>query len=129
LTDLQVGGGSGFASAAIAKAFPSLHLIVQDIVVNDALKVENPEANIEWMQYDFNTPQTVVADVYFYRFIFHNYPDATVINILKAATAVLKPGAKVLINDSGLPDPGEGRWFDEKAARFAHAISYVHATR
>lgn len=106
-----------------------MHLIVQDIVVNDALKVENPEANIEWMQYDFNTPQTVVADVYFYRFIFHNYPDATVINILKAATAVLKPGAKVLINDSGLPDPGEGRWFDEKAARFAHAISYVHATR
>ncbi|KAH7391258.1 S-adenosyl-L-methionine-dependent methyltransferase [Cadophora sp. MPI-SDFR-AT-0126] len=116
-TVVDVGGGSGFASAAIAKAFPSLHFIVQDIVVNDALRVENPEANIEWMQYDFNTPQTVVADVYFYRFVFHNYPDATVINILKAATAALKKGAKVLINDSGLPDPGEARWFDEKAAR------------
>lgn len=66
------------------------------------------------MEYDLLTPQTVVADVYFYRFIFHNYPDDQVINILKNNVPALKPGARVLINDGGLPEPGEVRWFDEK---------------
>jgi hypothetical protein len=86
--------------------------------MSDSMKVDNAEAKLEWMAHDFFTPQTVVADVYLYRFILHNYPDEKAVDILKAATAALKPGARVLINDGGLPDPGEVRWFDEKAARF-----------
>jgi len=39
------------------------------------MKVDNKEAKIEWMAHDFFTPQTIVADVYLYRFIFHNYAD------------------------------------------------------
>ena len=85
------------------------------------MKVDHGEANLKWMAYDFFKPQTVVADVYIYRFIFHNYPDEKAVDILKSAIPALRPGARVLINDSGLPDPGEVRWFDEKAARFVHA--------
>jgi hypothetical protein len=101
----------------ISKAFPSLHLIVQDIETNDAANTENKNPKLKFMTHDFFTPQTVEADVYFYRFIFHNYSDEKAVEILKAATAALKPGARVLINDGNLPDPGEVRWFDEKAAR------------
>ena len=100
------------------KAFPSLRLIVQDIEMNEAMKVDNKEAKIEWMAHDFFTPQTIVADVYLYRFIFHNYADEKAVDILKAAIPALKPGARIVINDSGLPDPGQVRWFDERAARF-----------
>ena len=95
------------------ESFP-LRVIVQDIEMNEAMKVDNKEANLEWVAHDFFTPQTVVADVYLYRFIFHNYPDE------KAATTALKRGTRILINDSGLPDPGEVRWFDERAARLVY---------
>lgn len=61
------------------------------------------------------------------RFIFHNYPDEKAVDIVKAATAALKPGARILINDSGLPDLGGIRWFDEKVARLVHWRNHMHS--
>ena len=49
------------------------------------------------MAHDFFTPQTVLADVYIYRFIFHNYSDEKAVDILKAAIPALKPGSRILI--------------------------------
>jgi hypothetical protein len=89
------------------------------------MKADNPDVDLEWMAYDFFTPQKIVADVYIYRFVFHNYPDEKAVEILKAAIPALKTGARILINDGGLPDPGEVRWFDEKAARFVYSDRYI----
>lgn len=63
LIDTQVGGGSGVCQRAIMEAFPSLRVAVQDIEMNEAMKVDNKDANLELIPHDFFTPQTVVADV------------------------------------------------------------------
>lgn len=117
LTTDQVGGVSGFESAAIKKAHPSLRLMVQDLEISQSMYSDQGNPELEFMAHDFFTSQTVVADVYLYRFIFHNYPDEKAIEMLRAAIPALKPGAKVVINDTAIPEPGEISWYDEGAAR------------
>ncbi|KAF4633016.1 hypothetical protein G7Y89_g5105 [Cudoniella acicularis] len=122
-TVVDVGGANGFASAAISRAFPNLKFIVQDIRMVEDTKVDYPGTNIEWMVHDYFTPQPVVgADVYLYRFVFHNVYDEKAIDTLRAAVPALKPGAKILINDEILPEPGKVRWRDERAIRALDAI-------
>ncbi|CZR65817.1 related to sterigmatocystin 7-O-methyltransferase precursor [Phialocephala subalpina] len=117
-TVVDVGGANGFASAAISKAFPDLKVVVQDIRMTEDTKVNYPDTNIEWMVHDYFTPQPVIgADVYFYRFVFHNLYDDKAIDVLRAAIPALKPGARILINDECLPEPGKVRWRNERAAR------------
>jgi len=117
---VDVGGANGFASAAISKAFPSLKLIVQDIRIE---KVDYPGTNIQWMVHDYFTPQPVAgADVYLYRFVFHNLYDEKAVDVLRAAIPALKPGSKVLINDESLPESGTIRWRNERASRGLDAI-------
>jgi len=70
------------------------------------------------MVHDFFTPQPVkYADVYLYRWIFHNWSDAKCIEILQNAVPALKPGARILVNDGCLPQPGSVRWKEERMAR------------
>ncbi|KAH8800400.1 O-methyltransferase [Xylogone sp. PMI_703] len=117
-TVVDVGGANGFASAAISRAHPDLKLIVQDIRMVDDIKVDYPGTNISWMQHDYFQPQPVVgADVYLYRFVFHNIYDEKAVEVLKAAIPALKPGARILINDESVPEPGGVRWRDERATR------------
>jgi hypothetical protein len=125
-----VGGANGFASSAISDAYPSLKLIVQDIDVIDDMKTEHKRPNIQFMKHDFFTPQVVKdADVYIYRWIFHNWQDEQSIQILRAAIPALKSGAKILINDGCLPVPGTGHWCEEKASRYvSHAMNLNKVT-
>jgi hypothetical protein len=89
----------------------------------EEIKVDYPGTNIEWMQHDYFTPQPVYgADVYFCRFVFHNFYDEKAIETLRAAIPALKKGAKVLINDEILPEPGKIRWRNERAIRGLDAI-------
>ena len=79
---------------------------------------QHKRPRIKFMEYDFFTPQPIKdADVYLYRWIFHNWPDDKCVDILRNAIPAMKPGAKILINDGGLPEPGSGRWNDEKGSR------------
>jgi hypothetical protein len=113
-----VGGANGFASSAISNAYPSLKLVAQDINVTNDMKTEHIRSNIEFMKYDFFTPQVVKdADVYIYSWIFHNWQDEQSIQILRAAIPALKPGAKILINDGCLPLPNTSHRYLKKAAR------------
>lgn len=114
-----MGGANGFVSAAISKAFPDLTLVVQDIRMVDDMKVDYPGTNLEWMAHDYFTPQPVAgADVYLYRFVFHNWYDEKAIEILRAAIPALKTSAKILINDESVSEPGQVRWKTERAARY-----------
>lgn len=71
------------------------------------------------MKHDFFTPQVVKgADVYIYRWIFHNWVDEQSIKILQAAIPALKSGARILINDGCLPEPGSRHRCEEKASRY-----------
>lgn len=62
---------------------------------------------VQFMTHDFLTEQPVQgADVYFFRWIFHNWSDKYCVKILKSLIPALKPGAKIVINDNVLPQPG-----------------------
>jgi hypothetical protein len=89
----------------------------------EEIKVDYPGTNIEWMQHDYFTPQPVHgADVYFYRFVFHNLSDEKAVETLRAAVPALKKGAKILVNGEILPEPGTIRWRNERAIRGLDAI-------
>lgn len=62
---------------------------------------------VEFMEHDFFTEQPVKgADVYFFRWIFHNWSDKYSIKILKNLVLTLKKGARVVVNEFCLPEPG-----------------------
>jgi len=46
------------------------------------------------------------ADVYFFRLIFHDWPDEQCIQILQNLVPALKNGARILICDQLVPEPG-----------------------
>ena len=120
-TVVDLGGSTGHTSMAIAKAVSGIHFIVQelpDIVEN--LKGEVPADladRVEFMAHDFFEPQPVEADVYFFRQIFHNWPDPSCVKILRALIPALKPGAKVVANDHLVPPPGTMSILQERAIR------------
>ncbi|KAI1282907.1 S-adenosyl-L-methionine-dependent methyltransferase [Xylaria sp. FL0933] len=120
-TVVDVGGSQGFASFAIARQFPLLSCVVQDLepVISAAEKDIIPAdlaGRVEFMTHDFFTEQPVVgADVYFFRWIFHNWSDKYSIEILRKHVPALKPGAKIVINDNILPQPGVlSRWQEDR---------------
>ncbi|TGO45865.1 hypothetical protein BCON_0360g00090 [Botryotinia convoluta] len=119
-TVVDVGGSHGFACTRLAKAFPDLKFIVQDLlpVVEAGAKTVPSELSdkIKFMAYDFLKEQPVKnADIYFFRWIFHNWSDKYCIQILRNQIPALKKGARIVINDNVLPEPGTlPRWREER---------------
>ena len=119
---VDVGGSNGSVSRAIAEAHPNLRLIVQDRpdVIESAKSKELPAhlANrIDFTAHDFFTEQPVSADVYLFRYIFHNWPDAYAVKILRQLIPALRPGARVVINDHLLPEPNAASLITEREVR------------
>ena len=119
---VDVGGSLGAVSIAIAEKFPSLRFIVQDRpdVVQEASSQHLPDKvrdRLEFMAHDFTTPQSIVGDLYLYRHIFHNWPDAHVVKILRQLVPAMKRGARVLINETLLPEPGTASLTREREVR------------
>lgn len=52
---------------------------------------------------DFFTPQTVSADIYHFKSIFHNWADKYSIKILQNLIPALRKGAKIVIHERILP--------------------------
>ncbi|KAK7192329.1 hypothetical protein DPSP01_004918 [Paraphaeosphaeria sporulosa] len=106
-TVIDLGGSHGDAAFALARKYPDLRLIVQELpgVVDNAKPVEG--LNVNFIAHDFFQPQPVKgADVYFFRWILHNWPDQYCIQILRALIPALKTGAKILVMDFVMPPPG-----------------------
>ena len=121
-TVVDLGGSNGSVSIAVAEAHPDLKFVVQDRleVINAANKQGLPSKlnnRIEFMEHDFFTEQPVTADLYLFRYIFHNWPDAYAIKILRQLIPVLKTGARVLVNDHLLPEPNTASLTTEREAR------------
>ena len=110
-TVVDVGGSEGKYSIALAKSFPQLKFIVQDLpAVVRAVNAKRPvplelEDRVTFMEHDMFTEQPVSADVYMFRFVFHDWPDKYVVKILRRLVPALKPGARIIISDSILPEP------------------------
>jgi len=120
-TVVDLGGSHGFVCVDLAQKYKNTKFVVQDLpkMVASAPKLEGDLAErITFMGHDFYTPQTVkAADVYLFRWIFHNAADKYAVTILRQLIPGLKKGAKVVINDHCLPEPGQESLWDEQLYR------------
>ena len=109
-TVVHVGGSEGKYGIALAQSFPELTFLIQDLpAVVRAINTKRPlplelKHRVSFMALETFTEQPVSADVYMFRFVFHDWPDAYVVKILRQLIPALKPGARVIIRDSNLPE-------------------------
>ncbi|KAF2848078.1 S-adenosyl-L-methionine-dependent methyltransferase [Plenodomus tracheiphilus IPT5] len=108
---VDMGGSMGHSTMRIANGSKIDKFIVQDFTAEEVnhAKAALPkefEGRIEFAEHDFFKPQTIHgADVYFFRWILHNWPDPECIVILKNLVPAMKKGARVIISDLLLPEP------------------------
>ncbi|KAI0421903.1 S-adenosyl-L-methionine-dependent methyltransferase [Xylaria grammica] len=118
---VDVGGSRGHIAMAIARRYPSLTFTVQDSAeVVDNAEVDVPEdlrGRIKFMPHDLFAPQQVQADVYYLRWVLHNWPDKHAIAVLRAQIPALRKGTRILINESCMPEPGSISARQEKKHR------------
>jgi hypothetical protein len=118
----QVGGSFGYFCVALARKYPHLRFVVQDMpkTINQATANAVPEFSdrITFQAHDFYTPQPVKdADVFFFRWIVHNQSDKYGVKMLQMLIPALKPGAKIVVSDNCLPEPGTVDMWDDKITR------------
>jgi 2-polyprenyl-6-methoxyphenol hydroxylase-like FAD-dependent oxidoreductase len=125
-TVVDVGGSGGHGSRALANAFPGLNFIVQDLpdtIENARVALADSsdfhDDRVRFMSHDFFTPQPVTnADVYFLRMIIHDWPDGSAVTILShIRDAMKKPGARIIVMDTILPEPGSISLLQERQLR------------
>lgn len=106
-TIVDLGGSHGDAAFALARKYPGLHFIVQELPQVVANSKEEEGLDVKFMVHDFFEEQPVHgADVYLFRWTLHNWPDKYCIKALRALIPALKPGARVLISEFVMPPPG-----------------------
>jgi hypothetical protein len=121
-TVVDIGGSHGKTAADIVKNTKVTKCIVQDLpdVVAEA-KEQVEEAisdRISFMAHDFFKEQPVKdADVYFFRWILHDWSDIRASSILRQLIPALKDGASVILQEMILPDPGVLPFYHEKTLR------------
>jgi hypothetical protein len=109
-TVVDVGGSHGNVCIALAKEYPDLKLVVQDLpkVIEDA-KAKFPadlSDRVTFQAHNFFEEQPVKdADIYFFRWILHDWSDKYCVKILQALIPALKPGARLLFNERCLEPP------------------------
>ena len=115
-TVVDIGGSSGHTSIALARAFPNLHCVVEDVNTDvlemgraEVEKEEGLTAKVEFKQYDFFTPQPLQAEVYFLRQILHDWDDTNCEKIIGALEPALKDGARVILSEAVMPEPPRQR--------------------
>ena len=118
-TVVDIGGGHGQVSLAIARSTKRLRLVVQDLpgVAAQGEKQmpkdlgQSGTGRVRFMAHDFFKPQPLKgADIYFFRWILHNWSDKYCLMILRSLVPALKKGAKVLLYEWVLPDKAQTSW-------------------
>ena len=119
---VDLGGSQGHVSIALAQIFPDLRFVVQDreeVLKGAEDRVPSAVADrITFMAHNFLKQQSVKAGVYLFRWIFHNWPDKSVVDILRQLIPVLQPGSRVIINDGINPEPRTLNLLGEKRIRY-----------
>ncbi|KAL9084818.1 MAG: hypothetical protein Q9165_007886 [Trypethelium subeluteriae] len=121
-TVVDVGAGYGQTSCAIAREFPKLKLIVQDLpkVVAQAASICPPDLKdrLTFQAHDFFEPQPVHgADVYMFKAVLHDWSDDLAIKLLQNITVAMKPGSRILIVDGVAYSPGTFKQHEERALK------------
>jgi hypothetical protein len=125
-TVVDVGGSTGYVSALLKDTHPGLRFVVQDLpaTVEQLVASGAADSRLTFQGQDFFKPNGERgADVYLYRWILHDWPDADVHRILRALIPALKPGARILVNDGvGIGQAGR---IPDFAERFLREIDMI----
>ena len=127
---MDVGGGIGSASLALARTTAHAKFIVQDLAVvveEGRRELANTEMEvrerIHFAVHDFFTEQSLRgAQVYFFRWILHSWSDKYAVRILKGLVPAMTEGAAVVLFEWLLAEGPETRW-TEKQARYGLPLS------
>ncbi|KAK8087645.1 hypothetical protein PG997_002606 [Apiospora hydei] len=115
---VEVGGAQGHFALALASRYPSLSIMVQDMEkVIDKASAGALKERVRFMTHDLFDPQRVQADVFFFRWIFHNWSDKYCIHIIRAQIPALRRGSRLLIQEALMPEPGSVCPDAERTAR------------
>ena len=123
---VDIGGSTGQAAIALAQGHPQLHVTVEDlppVVLGAEQHVPQEVASrIKFIGYDFSVEDAVQpvkgADVYLMRWVLHNWSDKYAIGILRSIIPALNVGAKILIMEIIVPEPGTVPQWKEKNLRY-----------
>ncbi|KAK2762689.1 hypothetical protein FQN54_000863 [Arachnomyces sp. PD_36] len=124
---VDIGGSQGHVSVHLARQFPHLKFIVQDmgqVVEGAEAKIpDDVKERVEVKIHDMFTEQPVKgADVYLLRYVLHDWPDKYCVKVLQQLVPAMKKGAKVLVQDHLLPEPGSLSLLREMQIRSMDAI-------
>ncbi len=119
-TFVDVGGGQGSVACALAEATTRMRFVVQDLegTVQDGQKSlpEILRGRVSFMEHDFFTEQPIKgAEVYFFRWILHDWSDKYALRILQSLVPAMRDGARVILYEWLLADGPETRWTEKQA--------------
>lgn len=123
---LDVGGAKGHVAVTLARQFDNLIITVQDmekvITGADSEIPEGLRGRVRFMSHDLLSPQPadIKVNVVLLRWVLHNWSDPYAIRILREQTPTLMPGARILIQDVILPEPGIVATWMEREMRSEH---------
>lgn len=127
---IDIGGAQGHVAIALARRFQDLHILVQDmekvIEHSESLVPDDVKKRVKFMAHDIFAPQTIQADVFYLRWILHNWSDKYCILILKAQIPVMKPGTRLIIQETCMPEPGGVALWKERDLRFVFPLQKSH---
>ncbi|KAF2107708.1 putative O-methyltransferase [Lophiotrema nucula] len=126
-TVVDVGGAQGHVSFHLARKFPHISFVVQDLpeVVEgaEATMPEDLKERVKFFGHNmFNEQPVRDAEVYLLRYVLHDWPDKYCVNILQCLVPALKRGAKVVVQEHLLPEPGTLSLLQEMQLRSMDAI-------
>ena len=122
---VDVGGSGGSVCIDLAREFSHLRCIVQDLrqALGTASLPSEFKERMSLMEHDFFSEQPVQdADVYLLRRILHDWSDTYAAKILRALIPALQKDARIIINDSILPEHGVMSLYDQRLLRWAKSM-------
>ena len=125
---VDVGGGHGLLSRALAEAFPSPKFIVQDLpaVIDEVPDKDDLGPRIRFMPHNFFEEQPIKgADAYVFRRVLMEWTDDQVMAMLKALEPAFKKGARVMVVDVSTPVPGTGTLRQERRLRSSDMLTFA----
>ncbi|KAH7316781.1 putative O-methyltransferase [Stachybotrys elegans] len=119
---VDLGGSAGSTAVALATRLPSASIVIQDQAVLETQARESIPPGladrVSFMPHDFFQEQPVRgADVYHFRWIFHDWPDRYCVQLLRALVPALKTGARVVVSDYVVPESGATSRYKEGLVR------------
>lgn len=110
---VDVGGSTGSTAVALAARLPHATIVIQDqpALEGQARRSIPPGLadRVSFVAHDFFREQPVRgADVYHFRWVFHDWPDRYCLDLLRVLIPALKPGARVVVSDFVVPESGGG---------------------